>query len=304
MRQPKLKAHRNVVVLNVQRLIDAATPLLTFKLLSPLDVQPFTAKIEGWVKNARSVLENNIDAPDVINEVLAHLEHHFANPNLLSTLNSVQEALRATVQALQNLPTRLILFDHPTLVPPISEDDKRALASLEIDRFNKMARSFSPTLNVSTPEKPVTKVLHLLDRFSRAAKHLKTRRAGRPALLMKDEHDVQYLLQALLDVHFDDVRPEEYGPSVAGKNVRIDFLLEAERIAVEAKMTRDNLRDKGIGDELLADIGRYKKHPDCKTLVCFVYDPEGLMRNPDGLEKDLTRMHDSLDVRVVVRPKH
>jgi hypothetical protein len=121
---------------------------------------------------------------------------------------------------------------------------------------------------------------------------------------MEDEYDVQYLLHALLDVHFDDVRPEEYGPSSAGKNVRIDFILEAEKIAVEAKMTRDGLKDKEVGDELLADIGRNRTHPSCKTLVCFVYDPDGLMRNPDGLEKDLTRVHDGLDVRVVVRPKH
>jgi hypothetical protein len=150
----------------------------------------------------------------------------------------------------------------------------------------------------------VAKVLHVLSRFSRVANHLKIRRDSRPPLLMADEYDVQYLIHALLDVHFDDVRPEDCGPSHAGKNVRIDFILEGEKIAVEAKKTRDGLRDKEVGDELLIDIARYAKHPSCKTLVCFVYDPEYLLRNPDGLENDLTRLHNGLDVRVLVRPKH
>lgn len=114
---------------------------------------------------------------------------------------------------------------------------------------------------------------------------------------------MQYLLQSLLDVHFDDVRPEDSGPSHAGGNSRVDFILEEEKIAVEAKMTRAGLKDKDVGEQLVVDIARYSKHPSCKTLVCFVYDPDHLLKNPDGLERDLTKKHDGLDVHVIVRPK-
>jgi hypothetical protein len=78
---------------------------------------------------------------------------------------------------------------------------------------------------------------------------------------MQDEFDVQYLLLPLLDAYFDDVRSEDAVPSVAGQNSRIDFALPDEKIALEVKMTRPNLRDSEIGDELSADIIRYQKLP-------------------------------------------
>jgi len=36
--------------------------------------------------------------------------------------------------------------------------------------------------------------------------------------------------------------------------------------------------------ELIIDIAKYRKHPDCKMLYCFVYDPDGNIRNPKGIE--------------------
>jgi len=110
------------------------------------------------------------------------------------------------------------------------------------------------------------------------------------------------LLSALLRIEFDDVRPEEWTPSYAGKSARVDFLLKAESIVIEVKKTRKSLGMAKVGDELLIDITRYASHPSCGSLVCFVYDPELRIGNPDGLEADLTRVHDGLDVRVIVSP--
>ena len=55
---------------------------------------------------------------------------------------------------------------------------------------------------------------------------------------IKDEYDVQDLLNALLRLNFDDVRPEEYTPSYAGSSTRVDFLLKKEKIVIEVKKTR------------------------------------------------------------------
>jgi hypothetical protein len=41
--------------------------------------------------------------------------------------------------------------------------------------------------------------------------------------LVQDEYDVQDILKALLRVHFNDVRPEEPNPSIAGQSPRVDF---------------------------------------------------------------------------------
>ena len=67
-------------------------------------------------------------------------------------------------------------------------------------------------------------------------------------------------------------------------------------------MTRYNLKDKEIGNQLINDIIKYKEHPDVNTLYCFVYDPNRYIYNPDGLEKDLIKLSsDKLKVCVMVR---
>ncbi|MCD4685113.1 MAG: hypothetical protein K8S97_04160 [Anaerolineae bacterium] len=142
----------------------------------------------------------------------------------------------------------------------------------------------------------------LLSQFHIIVRQLKRRHDNRATLVIEDEYDVQDLLHALLLTIFDDVRPEEYTPSYAGAASRIDFVLKQEKIVIEVKMTRDKLRDKQVGDQLLIDIGRYQEHPDCETLICFVYDPGSFIRNPVGLENDLTREQKNLSVRVFVVP--
>jgi hypothetical protein len=130
-------------------------------------------------------------------------------------------------------------------------------------------------------------IYKIVTRFHLVAQQLRKRHNGRDSLSINDEYDVQDLLHALLRLDFDDVRPEEWTPSYAGKCVRMDFLLKKQRIVIEVKKTRDKLTDKNIGDELLVDVLRYKNHPDCSTLVCFVYDPDHLINNPAGLKHDL-----------------
>lgn len=70
----------------------------------------------------------------------------------------------------------------------------------------------------------------------------------------------------------------------------MDFLLKTKQIVIEVKKTRRTLKAKDLGDELIIDIQKYQAHPDCKTLVCFVYDPEGWISNPRGLENDLNKV--------------
>ena len=153
----------------------------------------------------------------------------------------------------------------------------------------------------------VTDTLAILERifstFHLVARQLRNRYDSRPTLEVSDEYDVQDLLHALLKLFFKDIRPEEWTPSYAGSASRMDFLLKEEKVVIEVKKTRDTLRDKQIGDQLLLDIAHYKEHPGCKTLVCFIYDPEAIIGNPRGLEKDLTSSSaDDLDVRIFIFP--
>jgi hypothetical protein len=142
----------------------------------------------------------------------------------------------------------------------------------------------------------------ICDSFHQVARQLRSRHGRRPTLEVEDEYDVQDLLHAILRIFFDDVRPEEWAPSYAGKATRMDFLLKKEKIVIEVKKTRQGLKDGELGTQLIEDIARYKTHPDCSQLICFVYDPEGRIGNPRGLETDLNCTQGELPVKVFIRP--
>lgn len=143
----------------------------------------------------------------------------------------------------------------------------------------------------------------LCDRFTIFANALAERHDNRATVSVTDEYDVQDLFGALLKLHFTDVRPEEWTPSYAGNASRMDFLLKPEHVVVEAKMTRKGLGQKELVTQLAEDILRYQSHQDCKTLICFVYDPAGKCSSPTALENDLTKNHGGLQVIVIVQPK-
>lgn len=140
----------------------------------------------------------------------------------------------------------------------------------------------------------------VLRRFNRSIRQFKHRYNNRDPFLISDEYDVQDFLHVILRAYFDDIRTEEYCPSYAGGSSRIDFLLKKSSIAIEVKFASARLKDRHVGEQLIIDIERYKNHPGCKSLFCFVYDPDGFIQNPAGLETDLTQKTDNLNVKVVV----
>ncbi len=143
----------------------------------------------------------------------------------------------------------------------------------------------------------------LCERFHLVARQFRHRREGRATLDVEDEYDAQDLLHALLLLHFDDIRPEEWTPTYAGAASRMDFLLKQEKTVIEVKKARKGLGAREVGEQLIIDIEKYKTHPDCRTLICFVYDPDGRIANPRGLENDLNQDSGELRVRVLITPK-
>jgi hypothetical protein len=55
-----------------------------------------------------------------------------------------------------------------------------------------------------------------------------------------------------------------------------------------------------VGQELIIDIHHYRFHPDCKTLIAFVYDPGKYTDEPKSLENDLSKTIDGMPVKVIV----
>lgn len=200
--------------------------------------------------------------------------------------------------------------------PTVQEINRIAgsLTALDPVEFQELAqneaRAMSPISVPDATDGPsdvtlgyVLTVERICDRFHLVARQLRSRHDNRETLDVEDEYDVQNLLHALLTLEFDDIRPEEWTPSYAGSGSRVDFLLKQEQIVIEAKKTRKGLGAKQIGEQLIVDIQRYQSHPDCRTLICFVYDPEGRIANPRGIENDLNGEHNGLEVEVIIAPK-
>lgn len=143
---------------------------------------------------------------------------------------------------------------------------------------------------------------NIFNKFHGIVRHLRARYNNRETLNVNDEYDVQDLLSALLKLHFDDVRPEEWTPSYAGGAVRMDFLLKDCSTVIEVKKTRKSMTAKDLGEQLIIDREKYKSHPDCKTLYCFVYDPDGFLRNPVGIKRDLEAGNEGF-LKVIIRPE-
>jgi REase_DpnII-MboI len=146
-------------------------------------------------------------------------------------------------------------------------------------------------------------VISLCRRFPLLVAGLGNRYSNRPTLCIADEYDVQDLLRSVLQLHFDDIRPEEWNPSYGGVQSRSDLLLKPERLVIETKMTRKGLGQGALVKELIVDKAQYHRHPDCGTLICFVYNPGCNLPNPTAIERDLSGYDGKLTTSVVVSPR-
>jgi hypothetical protein len=143
----------------------------------------------------------------------------------------------------------------------------------------------------------------IAERFHLIVRQLRQRYSDRNTLEVEDEYDVQDLFRSLLTIFYDDIRDEIWTPSYANNSSRTDFLLPEIETVVEIKKTRSDLSTRVVGEQLLVDIAKYKTHPMCRTLVCFVYDPEGRVSNPRGVENDLNDSDSEINVKVIIVPK-
>ncbi len=172
-----------------------------------------------------------------------------------------------------------------------------SLKPLDIKEFKRNV------LDIKTPI--FQKIENLWLRFHEVALILRNRvsRPSRPGFKIEDEYDVQDLLHALLLIEFEDVRPEEYVPSYASNNSRIDFFLKNEKILIETKMTRKTLKDKKLTEDLILDIQYYQKHPECKVLYCLIYDPDDLIQNRSAIINDLSKDEKKYIIKILFSPR-
>lgn len=146
-------------------------------------------------------------------------------------------------------------------------------------------------------------IKNILHWFHKCAQELRYRYSNRETILINDEYDVQDLLRSILKIYFNDVRAEDYSPSSAGGNSRIDLVLPIEWVIIETKMTSERLKDKEVWEQIAIDIVRYQNHPSFNKLIVFIYDKWDFIRNKRWLIVDLEKQSRSWkEVIVVINP--
>lgn len=165
-----------------------------------------------------------------------------------------------------------------------------------------LVQTEAPEVQKSDSE-ALTIVRKICIRFHHVARQLRQRRDDRPALEVEDEIDVQDVLQTLLCSQFEDICAEPWNPSYANGALRTDLILKGDGIVLVVKKTRQGIGAKTLADQLSVDVQRYINHPLCKTLLCFVYDPEGRVGNPGALQAALMREQNGRKVEVLISPQ-
>ena len=150
---------------------------------------------------------------------------------------------------------------------------------------------------------PIELVKAVCGRFHAVVRQLRLRGEYRATLQVEDEVDAQDLLHVLLRVQFNNIDTDEWTPSYSSGALRTTLLLNESRLAVIVKKTRPGLTAKDLTDQLRVDVARYRVHGRCTTLLCFMYDPDGRIGNPQGFEASLTSVNDSFIVDVLIAPK-
>lgn len=140
--------------------------------------------------------------------------------------------------------------------------------------------------------------------FNKFDINIRRRYGNRDTIKINDEHDLQDVIHSILKLFINDIRLEDYVPSYAGGNSRVDFLLPEYSLIIETKMTNSALHDKQVGEQLIIDFERYKQTNGYNHLVCFVYDREANISNPIGLTSDLEKLSDErMRMTVFVSPQ-
>lgn len=257
-------------------------------------------KIEKFIIRAQDFIGKNLTCGDSKFEAW--------NNSLLRFIDSNYD--KVTYDIFKNRSYSLSVWTLSTpdsaFVDALERDLKTTIEDLKmLLEEEKEENSFDNKINQSIESTTgnIQLIINIFKRFHIVCKQLRERYDSRETIDVCDEYDVQDLIHSLLCIYFDDIRAEEWTPSYAGSCSRQDFLLKKEKIVIEIKKTRKGLQDKQVGEQLIVDIDRYKSHPDCKNLLCFVYDPDERITNPRGIENDLTKTTDGLNVITIVTQK-
>lgn len=173
--------------------------------------------------------------------------------------------------------------DLPSFFTDVQRYVDNVMAAIDYVQTNK------PPVPATDPVKSdVDLILGLAKRFHESVLSLNSHPHGGKIFTVQDEWDCQYLFRSILAAYFADVREEEWNPSVAGSSARCEFFLKTPRTMVELKFVRKATDARKIKSELATDFLDYGKNPQVSHIICLIYDPTHVLKNPSAMQTDLS----------------
>jgi hypothetical protein len=153
----------------------------------------------------------------------------------------------------------------------------------------------------TTSDAPLITLERMLRRLPKVIRQLRVRQStDRPPFRIVDERDLEDLLRCLLPLHFDDIRPESRTAPYASAS-STDFLLEPHGIVLTSKRTRSGtVVEAALAKQIREDASHYELQMESGTLVCFVLDPEMLLRDRAQLEIAWSKPAGNLAVKCII----
>lgn len=153
----------------------------------------------------------------------------------------------------------------------------------------------------------IARVILALEQFQECVRYLNTRRSKSATLTDIDsESEVQDVLFMMLRPWIIDLVPENPMDKIASRYSIKDFLSKKMKLVIEAKFIRDKSHGKNISKELHDDIENYRNHPDCESLIFFIYDKDTFIPDVLALKRQIetprTYSGKQLKVHCIVKP--
>jgi hypothetical protein len=280
-RKPRLTVDRDAARALLDAQIRRGREIANEQIRTPDGLHRAEAERCSWFSNNSAVLTKLFDTHQVVDGFHKSFVRVSVPGGFSEFVASFRKTVEGEIAQLESVVEKLDLYEEPSPeIPSVAET----------------------TGDITAGSTRVGAIERICARFHVVARRLAERETARNTFAVKNESDVQHLFHALLHLEFDDIRLEECIPSYARKAPRMDFLLPEERLAVVVKKTRKGLGPKKLSAQLTEDIARYETHPDCASLLCFVYDPDGHIKDARELEQEFGAGRGELGVRVVVGP--
>lgn len=181
--------------------------------------------------------------------------------------------------------SRLILRQHPQ-----GERDP------EDEQSSNKAQSSEAKSKRLAPLEQIAKRLHLVERQLREVMPQTSDEST-------FEKRVQTVFHSLLILHFEHVEREQWTPAYAEDGAVVSFFIPEIRTVTEIRKPPKSLEPDALKTQLQAHIDKYKSHPECDVVICFVYDPIGRTPHPRDFEKALSDSSGKKEIIVKVIPR-